>query len=338
MRVAILGGSFDPIHNGHIQIAKYALKRLPIDEVWFMPTMDTPLKDRTLTAYEHRVNMIRLAIYPYRRMKLCQLEKREGKSYTIDTVKKLKKRYPMYTFCWLIGSDQVAQLDKWKDIDTLMELVPFYVFARESDTISTTYPVQTALMPLIDVSSTEIRNGFKLNMLPDQVRNYIAKHVLYLESMVRSAMSEHRYEHSCSVAALCVELAKVHHVNERQAYLAGMMHDVCKQWDKEQSKIWMKYLEPDLQTEHPNVWHGYIASKYVKRYYHIDDKEVLFAIRNHVKGSMMSKLAMILYVSDKLDPARGYDSSETIALCKRELKQGYQEVMRQQQEYLKQKL
>lgn len=335
MRIAILGGSFDPIHNGHLQIAKHALKKMAIDEVWFMPTKDTPLKDHRITPFVMRSQMIRFAIRPYRHMQLCTLENRESeKSYTIDTVMLLKKIYPTYEFCWLIGSDQALLLDQWKDIQKLMELIPFYVFTRNGMQTPSPYPLHYVEMGMIDISSTDIRNGFKLHMVPKTVRSYIGEHGLYIDTMIKTAMSEHRYLHSKNVAMLCQELACAHHIDEKQAYLCGMFHDVCKQWTYEQAQVWMKYLEPSLIEEHHNIWHAYIASKYVKRYYHIEDQDVLFAIRNHVKGSSKKVLSMILYVADKLDPTRGYDTSQTLTLCKKDIHAGYEEVQQQQHAYL----
>lgn len=339
MKIAILGGSFDPIHCGHLQIAKQALKLLNIDEVWFMPTKDTPLKDKPLTPFNLRAKMISFAIQPYRHMKLCTMENDgDGKSYTIQTVEKLQNLYPNDSFSWLIGTDQVYQLDQWKEIDILLSRIPFYVFSRETTEIVSPYPLTFVQMPLIDVSSTEVREGKKLHYVPYKVRNFIGEHRLYIESMVQQTMNEHRYQHSCSVANLCVELARIHHEDVHKAYACGMFHDVCKQWPYERAELWMRHLETNLVTEHPNIWHGYIASKYVKRYYHVYDRDILYAIRHHVKGCKGNKLAMILYIADKLDPQRGYDVRETIALCKRDLYKGFDEVLKQQQSYLQKTL
>ena len=88
MRIAVLGGAFDPIHNGHLQIAKQALKQLRVDEVWFMPSAATPLKQTQAASFSDRAAMVALAIRPYRHMKLCTLEHElEGVSYSIRTVK-----------------------------------------------------------------------------------------------------------------------------------------------------------------------------------------------------------------------------------------------------------
>lgn len=88
MRIAIVGGSFDPIHNGHIQMANQSLQALQVDEVWFMPTSSTPLKDRELTLDQERLAMIDLVVQKDSRFKVCTLElERAGKSYTYDTLK-----------------------------------------------------------------------------------------------------------------------------------------------------------------------------------------------------------------------------------------------------------
>mgnify|MGYP003296844293 CR=1 FL=1 len=99
MKVGLLGGSFDPIHNGHVEMAKEAYRQLGLDEVWFIPTADTPLKQRKLTCYEDRVEMIIRAIAPYRHFYVSRIEEHtDGKNYTIDTIRKLNKMYPDYTF------------------------------------------------------------------------------------------------------------------------------------------------------------------------------------------------------------------------------------------------
>ena len=84
MKIGLLGGTFDPIHNGHLAIAKTALKRLRLDQVWFIPSLKTPLKDRELTPFELRVIMMEKALRPYRKMKLCLIEKRSADALLYD--------------------------------------------------------------------------------------------------------------------------------------------------------------------------------------------------------------------------------------------------------------
>ncbi|MEG0841175.1 MAG: nicotinate (nicotinamide) nucleotide adenylyltransferase [Erysipelotrichaceae bacterium] len=335
MRIVILGGSFDPIHKGHLQIAKAALAQHIGEAVWFMPTFDTPLKQQTSTPFQDRLKMIECAIKPYRKMKLCNLEiMRKGCSYTIDSVKQLQKMYPKDTFLWLIGSDQAQQLSKWKDIDELYQLIQFYVYPRNQIKMDAHPQLKQLALKEIDISSSQVRKG-DLTSLAYPTRSYIGEHYLYLESLVQSCMSEKRYQHSVSVAKLCVELAKCHKVDPQKAYVAGMLHDVCKEWPRDKAERFMKCWESDKCTTPMALWHADLASHHVERFYKIKDREILFAIAHHVIGSTKQKLAMILFIADKLDPSRGYDSSSEIEQSKKNLRAGYDLVKQQQQTFLK---
>ena len=336
MRIAVLGGAFDPIHNGHLQIAKQALKQLRVDEVWFMPSAATPLKQTQAASFSDRAAMVALAIRPYRHMKLCTLEHElEGVSYSIRTVKELKKRYPKHSFCWLIGDDQARQFDRWKDSEDLKQQLPFYVFSREQHTEQLPAGLQRVVMQLIPVSSSEIRKGHKLYQVPEAVRAYMGLHALYLESMVKEQMNEHRYLHSQSVAQLCVELAQAHGLDTRAAYIMGIAHDVCKQLPYEKAKAWMRAHMPDHLEEAAAIWHGYIGADYVNKVFHIRDRRILQAIYHHVKGRNRTYFDRILFIADKLDPSRGYDSRREIEISRKSLREGYRVVKQQQEAYLR---
>lgn len=334
-KIAILGGSFDPIHAGHLQIARCAL-HLGMDEVWLMVTNDTPLKERVLTPAKHRVEMIRRAIAPYRHIHCCEMElRREGKSYTIDTVRELQRCYPEVSFYWLIGSDQALQLDAWKDIDELTKRIQMIVFSRKGPQVESPYPLLFQPMELIDVSSSEIRSGEKWNYLHPAVRSYIAEQGLYLDRFIAHRLSKKRYEHCVRVAELAVELAQANGYDEMIAWKIGMLHDLCKEIGKEKLYRWMHLFFPDLCSEPAAIWHGYVGSILAKRWYGVRDKRILHAIYHHVKGESEDPYAMIIFCADKLERGRGYDTSEQIALCKQDLRKGFLRVKEEQQEYLK---
>src|SRR5690625_3151410 len=122
-RVGLLGGTFDPPHLGHLKIAEKVLYALALDEIWFIPTYDPPLKDRAATDSSHRKKMLeRMLSGSDRPFCINDIElKRKDKSYTIHTVKQLKERYPEIEFYFIIGGDQVVNLDKWEKINELME-------------------------------------------------------------------------------------------------------------------------------------------------------------------------------------------------------------------------
>ncbi len=335
MRIALLGGSFDPIHNGHLQIAKYALKQIDIDEVWFMPAYNAPLKNGQSASFKDRCTMVSMMISGYRKMKLCEVEaKFQGTSYTYNTIKYLKQHYPMHQFVFLMGNDQALHFHKWYRYEDLLKEVDFYVFSRDED-IELDSIFKQVKMPLIHVSSTRIRQGYDTYHVPKKIRRYIGEHRLYLKERIQSRMNEKRYLHSLSVADVCVTLAKAHHLNEEIAYTMGLCHDFTKYFDLEQSKIFMKYHEPSNISYSPLVWHGFQGAYEVKRLLSIHNSSIYHAIYHHVLGSGKSKYSKILFTADKIDPLRGYDISKQLSISMKDLNAGFELVKKEQKAFLK---
>ena len=334
VRVGLLGGSFDPIHNGHLALAKAILKD-GCSQAWFLPCVHSPLKKRTLTSFEDRSAMIQRAIAPFKKMKLCTIEKNlPSPSYTIHTLKELKKRYPDYEFIFYIGNDQAMVLDQWKDIEACMKLAEFRVFKRDSEEIKSVYPLKEVSFKRMDVSSTQVRNG-AFHDVPQAVRNYIWEHRLYLDEFVRHSMNEKRYLHSVSVAQVCQKIAGAHHLNEKDAYVIGLLHDICKCWSHEKSEAWMKCFEKEHLDEPKAIWHGYLSDHYLKRVFKIKEKYILKAVHHHVKGDCGDPYAQIVYIADKCEPLRGYDASYELHLSRKNLKAAVSYVKQVQSEYIK---
>lgn len=335
-KVALIGGSFDPIHEGHLAMARAALEQLGVDEVWFIPSSSTPLKDRPLTSAAHRLAMVKLACAQDPRFKISTVDlERNGTSYTVDTLKILTTRFPECDFTWIIGADQAAQFEKWKEPDTLMSLARFAAVARDfQQPVNSKYTFDTIEMDSVPVSSTEIRQGNKLNYLPDDVLHYILDNELYLPFWVKARMSPHRFAHSASVARLCRQMAEAHGLDAHKAWLAGMFHDVAKDMPKSQMEKWMKAINPAGLKEHQAVWHGYVGAEVARRIFKIEDPVIVNAIYNHVKGSSYDPYAMIVFAADKLDPLRGYDSQGMTKACLHDLYNGFMLVKRQNKEFL----
>jgi nicotinate-nucleotide adenylyltransferase len=183
--VGIFGGSFDPIHLGHLILAEAALEELHLDSVLFVPTGVSPFKtDRPpLVTTEDRLRMISLAIAEEPRFQLDLREiQREGPSYSIDTVDSLLLEHPERRFLYLIGSDHLGELDRWHRIEELKNLVDFAVLDRGSlqGSISDFQVVKRR----IDISSTEIRDRLKKGlsirfMVPAPVYDHIMNNRLY---------------------------------------------------------------------------------------------------------------------------------------------------------------
>ena len=188
--LAILGGTFDPVHLGHLFLAQDAIETLRLERVVFVPAARNPLKlNRPEATDAQRLEMLQLALCSDCRFLLDDLEIRAGgSSYSIDTVEMLHSRYPEVKLYWLIGSDELQQLPKWRRIDELLKLVDFVSFPRPG------YPRQVPSLNnlriheiqghVFDVSASEIRGRVKQGLqvslfLPPKVCHYIEFHGLY---------------------------------------------------------------------------------------------------------------------------------------------------------------
>lgn len=336
-RIAILGGTFDPIHKGHLLLAKMVMKRLQINEVWFMPALLTPLKDRQLTDFKLRVKMIRKAIQPYRKMKVSLLEASlPTPSYTINTVLELKKRYPDIQFYWIIGADQAIKLDQWKDSERLKDEVQLVCVSRDQSKL-----IKEKKIIYIDdfdvpCSSTEVRNG-DWSQVSKPVRRIMIENGLYLQELLAHVMSERRRKHSQSVAEVAVMLAKAHGVDSHRAWMAGMLHDVAKEMDKKRAEEIMKVIHPDKMSMSPKIWHQWLAEDFLRHQLQITDYKICSAVRNHVLGIGKGKLDKILFIADKIDPLRGYDIQQQLSISLKDLNAGLKRIQDEQKTYLKEK-
>ena len=332
LKIGLLGGSFDPIHKGHLELAKAILKD-GCQEVWFLPCQASPLKERSLSSFEHRTNMIEWAIAPFKKMKVCTIERDlPVPSYTVTTLRELKRKYQA-DFIFYIGNDQAKQLDKWKDIDDCMKLAEFRVFKRDSNDVECAYDLKCVEFKQIDISSTKVRQGAFYDV-PKSVRRYIWENRLYVDEFVRNQVDEKRYNHSVSVAGVCRELAFVHHLNDDDAYLIGMLHDVCKKWAYEKSEAWMKCFESENIHEPKAIWHGYLVDHYLRRLFNVREKHILNAVHHHVKGDSHNPYAQIVYIADKCEPLRGYDASVELNLARVNLKEAVDYIMKIQKAYI----
>lgn len=333
--VVLFGGSFDPVHEGHLAIARAAQNQLEADEVWFIPARQAPLKDRVPTDAQKRVDMLKLALRNEPDFKINEVElKRPGTSYTIDTVRELQKDHPECTFTFLIGADQLMQFHKWKEADKLDRLVRFACANRDGNLPQTKYRVTPVKMEDVPVSSTDIRKGDRLNYLDPAVLDYCYANRLYCKDFVKARVTEHRWLHSLSVADLCEQFARSNGMDPDKAWLTGLFHDVCKSMPPDKMRPWMEVICPQNLDIHPAAWHGFVGSRVVHDVFGISDAQIRNAIYHHVRGTSDDPYAMAVFCADKLDPLRGYDSYETIELCRRDLKAGFRCVKERNRDYV----
>jgi nicotinate-nucleotide adenylyltransferase len=200
MRVGIYGGTFDPIHNGHLILAEQSREQGRLKEVWFVPTAHPPHKSEPdLTRFEQRVEMLALAIAGNPAFRIDELEReRPGPSYTADTLAELRRRHPAHEFLLLIGSDALVDLPHWHQPLRVLQQAGLLVMARPGAAVLNTQELRSRLhvedefllrleavqTPQIDISSRDLRRraaaGRSLRyFLPRAVECYIHEKRLY---------------------------------------------------------------------------------------------------------------------------------------------------------------
>jgi nicotinate-nucleotide adenylyltransferase len=340
--VLIIGGSFDPIHNGHLQIALKAQQRLKADEVWFLLAKQ-PRWKKLSTPQNDRIKMLKMAIKDYSQFKYSDFEIKNTKpkeiNYTINTAKKFKKLYSDYNFFYLIGTDQLEKLGQWEQIEELSKIFKFVLANRPGyqivkSNISKYNVIELGFEgPL--VSSTLIRN-FLSKDAPANVLSYIAEKGLYLENKLKIDLSELRYDHTLRVTKLAVKIARSNKQDIHKAYIAAMLHDCAKDLPKQtQLEIMQSYFADELESS-PQIYHQFSGTIIAQSSYNITNQEILKAIKYHATASNnMSKLDKIIYCADKLEPGRDLEAARLVELCKKDINLGFKEVLAKNYEYLK---
>lgn len=191
-KIGCMGGTFDPVHIGHLLAAESAKEAARLDEVWFVPTSIPPHKPQPGTNAESRCEMLKAAIgtNPAFRLETIEME-REGASYTVDTVIALQEREPEAQFYWIIGSDMINDLPNWRRIDELAERLSFIGLERpDQPGNDSELPaflrrrLMRAAMPPLGISSSDIRRRLKDGrsiryLVPEAVYDYIRRNDLY---------------------------------------------------------------------------------------------------------------------------------------------------------------
>ncbi len=197
--IGIMGGTFDPIHYGHLILAQTAMEKFSLDCVWFMPSKTPPHKsDEQITPTEHRIEMTTLAVKDNPKFKLSLFEmERDGYTFTYETLQLLKKDYPNTKFYFIMGADSVYTFHKWREPGIIASLCTILAanrshevddtFLHQLEVIKKTYQADIRLLeiPAIEISSSEIRckqeSGQSIRYItPKNVVDYIETHGLYL--------------------------------------------------------------------------------------------------------------------------------------------------------------
>ena len=338
-RIGIFGGSFDPVHIGHVQSARQAAKMLRLDKLLMIPAGSPPHKNGCHVGGEHRLNMLRIALDGDPVVDACDLEIiRGGISYTYETVEAVGATYPNAEIFLLMGSDMFLSLQNWKYPERILSMATLAVFCRghkdEQEKIAERKQEleaqghKVAIVPneVVNISSTQMRRllAFRCadEFLPAGVGDYIRENGLYnvnanwknlpmeeLEKVVISLLNPNRVNHVLGCRDTAAKLARIWGVDETDAARAGMLHDVTKAIDGPLQltlcRAYGKVLS-DFSQRYPKTLHALTGSLVAERIFGENEK-VVAAIASHTTGKgNMTMLEKIIYVADYMEPNRDF--------------------------------
>lgn len=335
MKIGIFGGSFSPIHNGHLQIAEDCLIEMGLDKIIFLPNSKPPHKNVEKFSFENRVEMLKLAIEDNEKFEISLVEEDFSKThYSYNTMKE--------NFCndkdkfyFIMGDDEFLNISSWYEYEKFLEITSVIVFLRKynldfildkNKDLIEKYDINIVKNSVISISSTDIRNRMNEKksikyLIPKKVYKYIYEDLNYfdinkIKKDLKEKLSKNRYEHSLRVADYCKRLAVIYKVDENRAYLSGLVHDCAK--NLEEFYMLNKKLNSDIifdteEKDNENLKHAPIGAVVCKDLYGIFDEEIISAVRYHTTAKEnMTLLEKILFISDKIEPGRKYDTVDEL--------------------------
>ena len=347
MKIGIYGGTFNPVHTGHIHAAKQAAELLRLDKLLMIPDRIAPHKQLPSGSPtpEQRLEMLLLAMKNEPLIEVSDIElKREGKSYSYLTVEALRRQYPEAELYLLMGTDMFLSFQTWMNPDRIMAQATLAVMCRgekgEKEKILAQKKVledMGAKVELVEnrilaISSTQLRRLIAFDcardFLPDGVEEYIRSHKLYdsgadwknlpmeqLEPIVIRLLNSNRVAHVLGGRDTAVELAKRWGADVTDAARAGILHDITKALDGPlQLTLCNRYgkILSDFSRKYPKTLHALTGSLVAERIFG-ENEAVVSAICHHTTGKAgMNLLEKIIYVADYMEPNRNFPGVEKL--------------------------
>lgn len=343
-KLAMFGGTFNPIHNGHIGLARAYADALSLDKVLFIPTHIPPHKETLdIASGKDRLAMCRIAAKEDSRFLVSGLElEREGPSYTADTLKELSTLYPDAELYLIMGADMFITLENWFQPEEIYSRAVLCSAPRDEITMEELVSYREKLkgkgarvallnLPLMPYSSTQVRAAAAEEkkeqvelMVPREIAQYMESHLLYRKwdtlnikryrKIIREKLGDARYEHSLCVAKAAALLAERYGADPQKAELAGTLHDIMKDTPgKEQLQLLEHFgiILSNLEKCTPKLWHAMAGAAYLEKKLGIEDEEILNAVRYHTTGrEEMSPLEKVVFIADFISDDRTYSGVE----------------------------
>lgn len=350
-QTVLYGGTFNPIHRGHLDICVRARQAVDARRVLLMPAAQPPHKSAGwLAPDQDRLAMCALAAREYDLIQVDDWEiRRGGRSYTVDTLGHLAAVFPEEELWLLIGTDMFLTFTQWHRWEEIGKMASLLVASREEGDRERLLDQQQRLAeqgvrsrllqnPPMPMSSTQIREELRRDgttgKVCPQVLDYIREKELYLHPpeeldylrrYIRPLMTDYRYRHSLGVEKQAVKMARRFGADQRKAALAGILHDVCK--DMPKGALLQNILESGIINgidfkASPQLIHSYAGALYLQSHMDIHDLEVIEAVRYHTTARAgMTLLETVVYLADLTSEDREYpDVGEMRRLCDTDLR------------------
>ncbi len=350
MKVALFGGSFDPVHIEHVRLVRAAIAELGLDKVIVMPSCLAPHKpDGAHTDGKDRLAMCRIAFSGESKVEVSDFELRAGgTSYSYLTCREFARLYPNDERYFLVGADMLGNFFYWREPDDILKHVRLVACRRggeEVEDLRARFRARfgreffTLSFHGRAVSSTKLRVALAFGKnppLPRGVLAYVREHGLYRRPEARALLLEkaERREHSYRVAQLACMRAASLHLPEEKALLAAMLHD-CGKYVPLSSPL-LRGFTPPRDVPEP-VLHQYTGAFLAEHEFGVHDEEILDAIRYHTSGREdMTLLGKLIYLSDLLEEGRSFEGIAALrALFWRDIDECLLEALRHEVEYLR---
>lgn len=334
MKIAIFGGSFDPVHTEHVRLAKAAIEELGLDKLFVMPAYAPPHKrGKVLSADEDRLQLCRFSFREVKQVTVSDYEiEKKGTSYTYLTCRHFREKYPSDEIFWIVGTDMLRDFPTWKHPEDILANATLAVCGRteqkewakaEQEKFKTLFGKEFRAFTYngADVSSTKIRvmagAGMRLTPFVDEkVEEYIFKKAMYAIPNADKALAletPKRRAHSLRVAELAASRAVSFQVPEKKAIEAALFHDCAKNLPYD-SPYLEGFVPPTEWGDIPSeVYHQFAGAYVAERFFGVTDEEVLNAIRYHTSArENMSDLEKIVFLADMMEAERNYEGVDEL--------------------------
>ena len=332
-KIILFYGSFDPIHAGHLKIAKNSLNLIKGDKLYF--GLNKNSNSKNLAPFLKRKRMVELVVKKEKKFGILDIKfDYNNLEETYDKILSFCNKDDEYYI--LIGEDQILNLNKWYKFNMLKKHFKFIVARRGNSDYDINSDYIYLDNKVCNISSSEIKKG-KYTHLDKDVKKYIINNNLYLTKQIKKYISSKRYKHVVSVKNLALKIYKNNKdgLDRNKVITASLLHDIAKEYPKNKTMMIMNKYYPSKVKENESLYHQYVGEYLARKKFGIEDTEILEAIKYHTTANAnMSKLAKLVYVSDKLDPLRSYDSSAMINACINNLDKGFIEVLKENIDYL----